>query len=251
MDLLIVGRGPSSRTFTDWDKYGDIMALSSGIYGIPKEARPPKHFCTMDRAKYFQAPIRTVPKEEPDRERTWIDEDDADWWPFWNDERIAKHVPSTQAVPGNTRILPGEVYDVVPDFAKDSFSRELLDHWHLFGFQPAWGDYSNVKGWLFDNHEPRFDDGPLGLKVANEEGGTFTLRNSWFMALQVAYRLGYRDLTFVGCDFSSPAYGCYIKYIEDICVTAQEAGLRLTTLSPASTLAEILSRTARRVGASA
>jgi len=228
--VLIVGRGPSVRGFTDWDRYGDVLAVSSGAFAIPPDSRPPKHFVTMDYPKWFFAELH-------DREaaHAWQWDQHAPW-PFWADERIIKHVPEERVNRGYYRAMPPEIWDVIPTEAQDAFRRELMDHMHQFSFQPGWGDFSNVRGWpMFMNRAPSYRDGPLGMKGEGEDG---VIRNSWFMAVQIAARLGYRRMYFIGCDFLGDHYKhCRVRLAAwyDL---ARRSGLEWINVGAGSALAE-------------
>lgn len=229
-DLLIVGRGPSVRGFEFPDM--PIMAVSSGIFAVPPDVRPPAHFVSMDVPKWFFAELH---KPETDYAWQW---DIHEPWPFWNNEHIQKHVPENLCRRGYYRELPGAVWDVIPEYAQDAFRRELLDNMHQFSFQPGWGDFSNVTQWEVKAWTaPNFSDDPIGMTGLGGEG---TIRNSWFMAVQVAYRLGYRRLHFIGCDFSGAHYEAHRKRLVPWYELAQAAGMEWFSLSPDSALADVV-----------
>lgn len=209
-----------------------IMAVSSGIYAVPERLRPPMHFVSMDVPKWFLAELHNT---ETDYAWQW---DTYEPWPFWSDERIRKHVPSARILRGYYRMMPGAVWDVIPEEAQDSFRRELLDHLHQFSFQPGWGDFSNVRGWEVEAGKgPSFSDGPIGM---TGHGGEGQIRNSWFMAVQVAYRLGYRRLHFIGCDFLGEHYECHRLRLAPWYKLAQAAGMEWFSVSADSALADIV-----------
>jgi hypothetical protein len=223
--LLIVGRGESAHKQAHSDTLRHSMAVSSGIFMFG-QGNPPEHFCTLDSVKFFQAGLWT------ERNHGWQYDENARQWPFWANENIAKHVASTRVKPGTYRTLPPEIYDVIPEYAMLAFNREHAKNTHLFGFQPNWGDYSNVQGWPIDTiATPSFGDGPIGL------GECF---NSLIMAVQVAHRLGYQDLEFTGCDLLSGGYKQLTAILAAAYPAAQAAGMDWVSLSPQSRLNEFL-----------
>jgi hypothetical protein len=262
--LLIVGRGPSARGFEGWDDYGDIMALSSGIYAVPKDARPPKHFATLDNPKWYLCGLwdRT-------EDYFWQNDPQCQHWPFWATEKVQKHVPLGRARIGQNATPPKQVWDAIPDFAKLSFAREMVENWNMFGFQPGWGDYPNIRQWLMNTErEPSFNGGaicmacPKGMGVGYQgdeareaairaleeadgmgEGshaGQRWIRSSFFYAVQVAERLGYRKIHFIGCDFNHEYYGEIRDWAGWLCGLALRAGLELVCLTPDSVLANYI-----------
>ena len=167
-DLLIVGRGPSIIGFNDWAKYPEIMAVSSAVFAVPVEARPPSHFVSMDVPKWFLEGLH-----EEEVTHAWQNDGHVAPWPFWADARIAKHVPED----------------------RNCLGRSLQHNLHQFSFQPGWGDFSGVVGWETDYAaHPNFTDGPIGMHMPDGS----QIRNSWFYAVQVAHRLGYRRIFFAG-----------------------------------------------------
>ena len=228
-EILIVGRGPSIRGFDFPDM--PIMAVSSGIFAVPEHKRPPEHFVSMDFPKWFIGELHLA-----ETTNAWQHDEHAPW-AFWSDERIAKHIPSERILRGYYRTMPGEVYDVIPPEAQDAFRRQLLDNLHKFSFQPGWGDFSNVRGWEFHHGGPSFSDGPIGMIG---HGGDGMIRNSWFMAVQVAYRLGYRRLYFAGCDFNGDDYKPHRARLKPWYKMAQDAGMEWVCLTPESALSDVI-----------
>jgi hypothetical protein len=229
-DVLIVGRGPSVRGFDRWSDYGDVMAVSSGVFAIPEHARPPRHFVTMDVPRWYLHGFH-----DADTSIAWQN-DWADAWPFWADERIEKHVPEGRHHRGDYRVLPEGLYDIIPPEAHAQFHRLYVENVDQFGLQPGWGDYSNVTPWPLKMMAPPCFNGTPEIGMQAEEG--HTIRNSWFMTVQVAQRLGYRRFYFIGCDFLDEAHSVARGWLPKWCTLAKDAGLEWVTLSPDSALAE-------------
>jgi len=232
-DLLITGRGPSVRGFDAWDDYGDVMAISSGIFAMPEQHRPPRHFVTMDVPRWYLHGFH-----DADISGAWQN----DWtepWPFWADERIEKHIPNWLSHRGYYRTLPSTVYDVIPEEHHSVFHRFYMDNMSAsFGIQPGWGDYPNVTEWTPEPlGECDFtDDQPIGLKA-----DTGMIRNSWFLGVQVAQRLGYKRIHFIGCDFlDDSAHSTARAFLPKYCRMAADAGLEWINLSPDSELAKYI-----------
>jgi hypothetical protein len=225
-DLLVIGRGPSVFSFEGWGDYVDMMAVSSGIYAIPEEYRPPAHFVSMDFPKWFLHALH-----DSSNDHAW--QANVDGWNFWKDERIAKHVPAAHNEPGIYRELPAELWDALPDKFLRPFQRELSGNLHLFGAQPGWGDYPNVVGWETTRETGPNFGGRVGMRSMSNGA---QIRNSWFMAVQVAYRLGYRRLFFIGCDFRRPEYALTRDWAREYWAAAKAAGMEWYNLSPDSAL---------------
>ena len=208
------------------------MAVSSGVFAVPEHVRPPEHFVSMDVPKWFFAALH-----DNDVEYAW-QFDEHKPWTFWNDERIAKHIPANRILRGYYRTMPGEVWDVIPPEAQDAFRREFMDHLHQFSFQPGWGDFSNVVPWdVNDGGPPNFGAGRMGMTGVGGEG---TIRNSWFFAVQVAARLGYKRLHFIGCDFLGEHYEAHRRRLGPWYELARAAGVEWFSVSPDSALADIV-----------
>ena len=227
-DLLIVGRGPSIIGFNDWAKYPEIMAVSSAVFAVPVEARPPSHFVSMDVPKWFLEGLH-----EEEVTHAWQNDGHIAPWPFWADERIAKHVPEDRNCHGGYRHLPDEIWKVVPERYHAALGRSLQHNLHQFSFQPGWGDFSGVVGWETDYAaHPNFTDGPIGMHMPDGS----QIRNSWFYAVQVAHRLGYRRIFFAGCNFQEDRFalcGSRARYLWDL---AEAAGHEWVNLSPDTAL---------------
>lgn len=187
--LLIVGRGPSAYDFDGWDAR-HVMAVSSGVFALPVGVVP-QHFVALDSAQYFNSPIN-------DHRIAWQNDPRARVWPFWADESIVKHVHEMNAVPGRYKPFPMQAAMEAmqlfrdPAHARDELMRNFDWLQSHYGHQPNWGDYSNVRPWrIVSSAAPDFVnvDAPVGLG---------NMRNSVFMALQVAARLGYTDIELVG-----------------------------------------------------
>jgi hypothetical protein len=230
-DLLVVGRGPSVVGFDRWDEFPDILAVSSGIFAVPESARAAcrVQFVTMDAPKWYIHQLH-----DAETECAWQHDDTIRPWPFWADESIAKHVQVARLGQGKTRTLPDEIWDVLPDYARAPFGRELAKNLHEFGCQPGWGDYANVRGWAFDlAGDPTFDGSAECI-------GMMMIRNSWFMAVQVAHRLGFDHLHFIGCDFHEERFALCAERTRYFWSLAHDARKRWTSLAPDSILSEFL-----------
>jgi hypothetical protein len=226
-DLLIVGRGPSILDFDDWDIFLDVMAVSSGIFAIPERARPPKHFATMDRAKWFLDGLH-----EEEVTHAWQNDGHIAPWPFWKYAEIVKHVPDDIKGHGGYRTLPDGIWDVIPEKAHIAFAKSLTHSLHQFSFQPGWGDFSSVIGHpSVYELPPSFGEGPIGMSMSNA-----SIRNSWFFAVQVAHRLGYRRLYFIGCDFLDRRFDRCGAWAREFWELARAAGHEWVNLSPDSML---------------
>jgi hypothetical protein len=227
-DLLIVGRGPSILDFDDWDKFSDVMAVSSAIFAVPEHARPPKHFAAMDVPKWFLEGLH-----EEEVTHAWQNDGHIAPWPFWKYAEIAKHVPEHTNCHGGYRRLPDEVWNVVPQSAHAALGRSLSHSIHQFGFQPGWGDFSSVTGWGVDYAgHPNFTGAPIGMYMPDES----QIRNTWFFAVQVAHRLGYRRLHFAGCDFEENRFALCEPRARHFWELAQKAGHEWVNLSPGTAL---------------
>jgi hypothetical protein len=229
---ILVGRGPSADALT-WPAPHPVMAVSSGIFKVPQQ-HPPAHLATLDTVKYYMAGLW------PDAgSKSWAHDENVMPWPFWSDATICKHVLSGNAAKhGIYRTLPRELIDHIPPKYRDAFTRELTSNPHLFGFQPKWGDYSNVQGWQVDRtYPPNFDqdvsDPILGLD-------NISCPNSLLFAVQVAHQLGYRRLIFAGCDLWEEHHKEARTKLVEWWTIARSLGLRWTCLTEGSFLAGTL-----------
>lgn len=210
-----------------------VMAVSSGIYAVPKELRHRvAHLATLDACKYFMHGLHA-----PGVDNAWQDDDGAERWPFWEDESIQIHTQAARVVSGAYRHLPEEIWEAIPARAMGAFQRELSRNLHLFGFQPSWGDCPNVRGWeigqdLTDHWNVRFDDTDAPLWRTE-------LNNTMIFAVQIAHRMGYDRLHFLGCDFTGDAggYAHLLQILSDWYHIAQDQGMEWFNLSPVSKLA--------------
>lgn len=210
-----------------------IMAVSSGIFAVPEALRPPVHFVTMDYPKWFFAELH-----EAEAVHAWQFDQFAPW-AFWANEHINKHVPDERINRGWYRSMPAEVWDVIPEQAQEAFRRQFMKHIHQFSYQPGWGDFSNVHGWPMDmGKPPRFDStSPIGMAGY---GGDGVVRNSWFMAVQIAYKLGYRRAYFIGCDFGGDGYKHCRCRLGPWYELSRAAGMEWINLGQGSALADVV-----------
>ena len=227
LDCLLVGRGPSVHTF-DWSSAGhcSVMAVSSGIFALP-EAVIPEHFTALDAPKYFLDGLW------PGVSYAWHEDVNARHWSFWREPGIQKHVLAGHCRNGHVRHFPGDALEAIPAKHQPGFIRCMAGKMHEFGYQPAWGDYPNVTGWELSREQgPNFTpDGPLGLDGMN---------NSFLFALQVAHRLGYRRLGFIGIDLLDSSYDDLVGMLEKWHALAIRYGNTWTNLSPDSKLREFM-----------
>jgi len=184
----------------------------------------------MDVPKWFLAALH-----EPGTSHAWQN-DGTQPYPFWADARIMKHVPTGRHLRGYFSSPPMQMCDVLPPKAQASFLREMVKQLHLFGYVPGWGDFSTVQAWTLETlTAPSFTDGPIGMSSGTEDG---TVRNSWLMAIQVAQRLGYKKLSFIGCDFGDENYITMQLLMGGWVQQMKAAGLELVNLSRHSILAK-------------
>lgn len=221
--ILIAGRGPSIYGF-DWSLVDcPVMAVSSGIYAVPQGRAT--HFVSLDEPKYFIEPLVRGGI-------AWGDDQNAGPWPFWNDPDLVKHVNQARLKPMRYKTIPPEVMDHMPEHMLRPFCKELLNCHHIFGFQPTWYDYSNVRGWVVDTTlEPAFLVGVMGL------GG---ICNSLFFAVQIAHQLGYERLYFAGVDFNGEGYCEHRKAFARWASLARDHDFEWECLTPESAICGIL-----------
>lgn len=232
-DILLVGRGPSCHT-VDWPEDMPVMAVSSGIYAIPESKRHRiRHMATLDAPKYFMHGLHA-----PEMEHAWQNDPTVSRWRFWDDARVQIHTQDVRVeATGTFRELPEQIWDVIPDHARAAFQRELSRNLHLFGFQPSWGDCANVRGWKNEFYGP--DPAWIDFSEGDHPVVRGNTNNSMVFAVQIAHRMGYERLHFVGCDFanSDPAcFGNLIALLSDWYQMACEQGKEWINHSPDSLL---------------
>lgn len=232
IDLLIVGRGPTAYRYGAWWR-SDIMAVSSGIFALP-EGVAPKHFVTIDSAHFFNSPVN-------DHRIAWQNDPQARHWPFWSDAGIAKHVSEVDAVPGRYRPFPMQRALEATRLANhpDKVKAALLENFdwiqNHYGHIPNWGDYSGIVPWrVVIGAPPRFDCGSEDRIIGN--GG---MRNSVFTAVQVAARLGYRRIGFVGV-FDGEGYEQHRERLAAWYPQALAAGVEWFNIDGGSMLGSVL-----------
>lgn len=208
--LLIVGRGPSAARFDFRSWRGDIMAVSSGIFVDRMPA--PQHFVTVDEPKYFMGALW------PDSAHAWSNDPICTPWRFWARAEIAKHVPLASVRGGHYRLVPPALLAAAPERHRATLRAALNSASHEMGFQPGWGDYSNVQGWQLDRRAP----------MSFEPCGTFGLDgvgNSLLFALQVAARLGYRRHVLVGVDLTEARFAQAVEVLRHRSADAAAHGI--------------------------
>lgn len=231
------------------------MAISSGVFAIPEGVRC-DHFVTLDEPKCFMAQLMNHCAN------AWGNDDRARYWPFWNDDSVCKHVlekrrRTVDYIPmpfkdimaamrewcdaNAAKLTPGDY-----DFAeiRDSFYEAYGEHGAgMHGFQPGWGDYRNVTGWEVKAYRhPRWTgDGPLAVWKSQTDPGAF-LFNSLLVAVQIATRLGYDELRFIGVDLmKETGYGDTLTVVMKAWHKhAAKHGYEWVNLSPVSRLAEFV-----------
>ena len=105
----------------------------------------------------------------------------------------------------------------------------------LLGYQPCWGDFGNVRGWDYRkstavNFGP---EGPMGARDA-------PINRSLWLAVQLAPRLGYRDVVFAGVDLDDEQFSPMLEVLRRWWDLADKQGMRWRVSSYASRLAEFL-----------
>lgn len=238
--ILIVGRGPSAYTF-DWSTVDcPIMAVSSGIFAVPRYRC--NHFVTLDEPKYYMTQLA---ENSP---HAWEHDKNAEHWPFWTDINLVKHVPQAKLRTMTNRIMPvGEIIAAIEEWGerekankrrvntiKKYFYATLGEQYSQFGLQPGWADYHNVKGYKIGRKvKPDWfgEDAPIQIP---------RVFNSLFMALQVATRLGYRQLRFIGVDLDQEFYDSAIVFLKRWHLDAYKNGIEWINHSPQSSLRDFV-----------
>lgn len=237
--ILIVGRGPSAYQF-DWSSVDcPIMAVSSGIFAVPRYRC--NHFVTLDEPKYYMAQLMA------NAPHAWEHDKSAEHWPFWTDINLVKHVPEAKLRTMKNLIMPvNEIILAIDEWAEASgahknrvnnikkhFYATLGEEYSQFGLQPGWADYHNVRGYKI-GRKPKpdwFGDGPIQIPRAF---------NSLFMAVQVATRLGYRHLRFIGVDLDQEFYKSVIVILKRWHLDADRNDIVWVNNSPQSELREFV-----------
>lgn len=233
--ILIVGRGPSAYGF-DWSQIDcPIMAVSSGIFAVPRHRC--NHFVTLDEPKYYMAQLMA------DSPHAWEHDPDAEYWPFWTDPNLVKHVPQSKMRTLTNLIMPvNEIIEAIDVWGKATnaktrrintikkyFYGTLGEQYSQFGLQPGWGDYHNVRGWdLKRNNKPEwFGEGPIAIPK---------VFNSLFMAIQIATKMGYRHIRFIGVDLDQELYKSVIVFMKRWHRDAERNGIEWVNHSATSAL---------------
>ena len=228
--LLLVGRGPSVYGY-DWSGDLPIMAISSGAFAVPEEhAHRIDHFVTLDVPKFYFEPIH----DDGEDGICWAGDDKCRHWPFWLDTSIMTHTTKHRLQPMKYKTIPPEVVDVIPDHLLPAFTREMIKAHHAMGFQPTWADYPPHRAWpLMSSDGVNFEpEGPIGL-----DG----ICNSLFFGIQIAHRLGFKRLEFIGVDMNgSDHYQPQRELMAKWWKLAQGYGYEWVNLGEGSSLCEIL-----------
>lgn len=240
--ILIVGRGPSAYKFDYSQVDCPIMAVSSGIFAVPRYRC--NHFVTLDDPKYYMAQLMS---HSPN---AWEHDKGAEHWPFWTDQNLVKHVPNSKMRTTHNLIMPvNEIVQAIEEWGESEQARTgksqtrrvntitkyfygtLGEQYSQFGLQPGWGDYVNVRGWgIKRNNKPDwFGEGPLCIPK---------VFNSLFMALQVASRLGHNHFRFVGVDLDEEFYKSMVVFMKRWHKDAAKNGIDWTNHSATSSLKE-------------
>ena len=231
--LIIVGRGHSAHDFS-WPTDATYMAVSSGIYVIPRRCRPSKkrpdaklHFVTMDHPKYFMEPL-------VDHPTAWTFDEKVKLWPFWAEHRVIKHVQESMLKLGTCRYFDWPV--AIKACTSEKMLRDLYKEFHdvqdEFGWQPGWADYSSVFSWPVEADENvNFEDRPVGFSG---------VRNSLMFSIQIAYRMNYRRILFVGVDLPGERYACMARGVRDCVSVSIGKGMIYGVSSKDSSLSEFL-----------
>jgi hypothetical protein len=246
--VLIVGRGKSAYSF-DWSGVDcPILAVSSGIFALPRDVKC-DHFVTLDEPKNFMAQLMAHAPH------AWQHDEQCRYWPFWADASIVKHVINARIRTIRHNPIPvRDILDSIKEWClrvrrphefgmiRDAFYSELGDVVGNFGLQPGWGDYQNVRGWNVKplRYPKWFGDGPLAvLKSRHEDGMLF---NSLLMAVQVATRLGFKTIKFIGVDLVDVGYGdSLVEAMRSWHKHAVRRGITWVNLAPESRLSSFVS----------
>lgn len=182
--LIILGRGPSAKSY-DWRNHTlPVMAVSGGLDAYPKWRGRPEHFISLDRPRFFPANFR-------------------------QDQYTVKHIPY------NAMSLTNQISE-------------------------QWSRYPGIKQFPYQvGSEPNFTgSGPVFI-------GPVAQNYSLLAAVQVAPRLGYDEIIFVGVDLvsSDPTEKAHVPIaavMRDWYPLAQEAGIEWTVATAPSALSDFL-----------
>lgn len=215
------------------------MAVSSGIFAVPRYRC--NHFVTLDDPKYYMAQLMA------NAPHAWEHDKSAEHWPFWTDTNLVKHVPESKIRTVTNLIMPvNEIIEAIDLWAgktktsrqqvasiKKAFYGTLGEQYSQFGLQPGWGDYTNVRGWkIRRNNKPDWTDSQF-VNIPR-------VFNSLFMAIQVAVKLGYRQLRFIGVDLDQEFYESVIVFVKRWAKDAAKNGIEWVNHSPKSALREFV-----------
>ena len=171
MDIILVGRGPSIKTF-DWPADVPIACVSSAIF-LRCLPRKPAFFLTIDAARYFCGGAKRW---------RWQDDENTGWWDMCRDCEVAKHITHS-----GTRADP--LADIICASPIDNVPDDRVPN-------PAWSEFPNVTAWGYDRWLPFNIDGPGPI-------GGGQIAHSLIFAIQVLARLGFRDVGFAGVDMKT------------------------------------------------
>ena len=242
--LLIVGRGASAYGF-DWKRVRcPIMAVSSGIFAIPRDVHC-DHFCSLDEPRNYMSQLMEYAPH------SWGNDRASRYWPFWADASIVKHVVRKRIRTVTHNPLPiREIVEAIKEWAEprhedpriyiDAVYAELGDQMGQFGLQPGWGDYQNLRGWTTKAARRPVWDGDGPVSIWRPRGSKSIVYNTLEMAVQVAARLGFRTQHFIGVDLVDEGYTGLVGIMREWHVHAERAGIRWLNLSPRSALREFI-----------
>jgi hypothetical protein len=224
-DLILVGRGDSVRDFEwPWSTAGTppIGAISSGAFVISDLVRSqaslrPRYLFTLDPPKYYDFVGGA-----------WRADKKCQWWPVNDDQDVEKHVPQSKFHGGYERVV-----NVDPPYSLEWLVEVYRGRNDASGWQAGWCDFDNIHPWDYNKHAPiSFVDGEmLG------GGGT---NNSLLFGLQVAHRLGHRDVLMVGCDLNCGTLGVLVEVLRYVYPLARRAGMHWSVSSDRSALSSFL-----------
>jgi hypothetical protein len=233
--VILAGRGPSVYGF-DFPPDVPVIAISSAIFacgGLPTLGC----FAALDTPQHFLAP-------QSQADIAWGNDARANHWPFWSAAWLPKHVSDTACKTGYIRPqIPYEVLERMGTVERECLNEISKEDPMFSGWQPGWMDYPNVTGWeVIPQDPPNFtEDGPIGLwSQAAADAGYDAVRHSMLFGIQLAARLGYRRLMFIGCDLHGDRFPVQRATMREWWPQARDAGMEWANLSPTSALAEFL-----------
>jgi hypothetical protein len=160
-------------------------------------------------------------------------------------------------ISGGINVVPWAPEHWVAVDASEYFPHEWAEHdtltRHVPDSQEGWPEHERTRRWeIVNGLEPSFERGPLtsgSLGMRGRMVGRYSgiYHCSALMAVQVAHRLGYRDLCFVGCDFTDPLLAPVVDVLEEWHVLAGRLGFNWLNLSPLSHLQRFVPSSERMI----